>query len=79
MVVQADELLLLSTGLVSPTSTATPARSFRPQIEVNGSMTRVMVEQTTAVAPERLGASVGRLSPSELNELDDALRLVFGL
>jgi mRNA interferase MazF len=79
VVVQADELLALSMVLVSPTSTSAPARSFRPSIELEGDRTRVLVEQTTAIAPERLGASVGRLSAVEMRELDAALEVVFGL
>lgn len=79
VVVQADELLALSTVLVSPTSTAAPARSFRPTIELQGVPTRVLVEQTTAVSPKRLGGSVGRLSAGEIRDLDAALALVFGL
>jgi len=79
VVVQADELLALSTVLVSPTSTAAPPRSFRPTIDLQGSATRVLVEQTTAVSRERLGESIGRLSSGELRELDTALALVFGL
>jgi len=79
VVVQADELLALSTVLVSPTSTAAPARSFRPTIDLDGSSTRVLVEQTTAVSPDRLGESAGRLSASELRDLDTALALVLGL
>lgn len=79
VVVQADELLALSTVLVSPTSTSAPARSFRPTIDIRGSATRVLVEQTTAVSPDRLGPSAGRLSASELRDLDAALALVFGL
>jgi mRNA interferase MazF len=79
VVVQADELLALSTVLVSPTSTTAPPRSFRPTIRLQGASTRVLVEQTTAVSPGRLGESVGRLSASELRDLDAALALVFGL
>lgn len=79
IVVQADELLALSTVLVSPTSTGAPPRSFRPTIDVLGSSTRVLVEQTTAVSPDRLGDSVGRLSATELRDLDTALALVLGL
>jgi mRNA interferase MazF len=79
VVVQADELLALSTVLVSPTSTAAPPRSFRPTIDLHGSSTRVLVEQTTAVSPDGLGESVGRLSASELRDLDTALALVLGL
>lgn len=79
VVVQANELLALSTVLVSPTSTAAPPRSFRPTIDLQGSSTRVLVEQTTAVSPDRLGESVGRLGARELRDLDAALAVVFGL
>jgi mRNA interferase MazF len=79
VIVQADELLALSTVLVSPTSTAAPPRSFRPTIDLRGASTRVLVEQTTAVSTDRLGESVGRLSASDLRDLDTALALVFGL
>ncbi len=79
VVVQADELLALSTVLVAPTSTSAPARSFRPTIEVGGRPTRVLVEQMTAISPDSLGDSSGRLSSSELRDLDAALGLVFGL
>lgn len=79
VVVQADELLALSTVLVSPTSTSAPPRSFRPTIDLGGTQTRVLVEQTTAVSPDRLGESAGRLSAHELRNLDEALALVFGL
>jgi len=79
VVVQADELLALSTVLVSPTSTSAPARSFRPVIQIGGDPTRVLVEQTTAISPDRLGKSVGRLDAPELRDLDAALALVLGL
>jgi mRNA interferase MazF len=79
VVVQADELLALSTVLVAPTSRSAPTRSFRPVIEIAGQPTRVLVEQTTAVVTDRLGDSAGRLSARELRDLDDALALVFGL
>jgi mRNA interferase MazF len=79
VIVQADELLALSTVLVSPTSTAAPPRSFRPSIELDGSATRVLVEQTTAISPDRLGESVGRLTAGELRDVDTALALVLGL
>ncbi len=79
VVVQADELLALSTVLVSPTSTSAPARSFRPTIEIGGTRTRVLVEQTTAISPDRLGESVGRLSAAELRDLDEGLAVVLGL
>jgi mRNA interferase MazF len=79
VVVQADELLALSTVLVVPTSRSAPPRSFRPTIEVAGQATRVLVEQTTAVMIDRLGDSAGRLDAGELGEVDNALAVVFGL
>jgi mRNA interferase MazF len=79
VVVQADELLALSTVLVAPTSASAPARSFRPVIGLDGRETRVLVEQTRAVAVERLGSSAGRLSAAELRAVDEALATVLGL
>ena len=79
VVVQSDDLPL-STWIVAPTSTGRSAASFRPEIEVDGARTRVMVEQLTAIDPEvRLGAFVGRLSAAELREIDDALRVALAL
>jgi len=79
VVVQADEFLALSTVLVSPTSTRARAASFRPEIELDGAVTRVLVEQTTVVDPEQLGRSAGRLDANELQAVDDALALVLGI
>jgi mRNA interferase MazF len=79
VVVQADELLGLSTVLVSPTSTSARPASFRPPIILDGQETRVLVEQTTVVDLERLGRSAGRLDAGELRAIDEALTLVLGL
>jgi mRNA interferase MazF len=79
VIVQADELLGLSTVLVAPTSTGARAASFRPTINLAGVATRVLVEQTTVVDPERLGRSAGRLEAEELQRVDDALTLALGL
>lgn len=79
VVVQADEFLGLSTVLVSPASARARAASFRPAITLEGEETRVLVEQTTVVDPERLGRSAGRLDPHELGAVDEALMLVLGL
>ncbi|MEA2129077.1 MAG: mRNA interferase MazF [Solirubrobacteraceae bacterium] len=79
VVVQADELLGLSTVIVSPTSTRARAASFRPAIEIDRTPTRVLVEQTAVVDPQRLGSSAGRLDGDQLRAIDDALMLVFGL
>jgi mRNA interferase MazF len=79
VIVQADEFLELSTVLVSPTSTSARPASFRPTITLDGVQTRVLVEQTTVVDPQRLGRSAGRLDANELRTLDEALMLVLGL
>ncbi len=79
VVVQADEFAALSTALVSPTSSSALAATFRPAIEVDGKETRVLVEQTAAVDPERLGRVAGRLDAAEMRAVDEALALVLGL
>ena len=79
VVVQADELLGLSTVLVTPTSQSALAASFRPVITIAGAETRALVEQTAVVDPERLRNSAGRLSASEIHALDEALALILGL
>lgn len=76
VVVQSD-WVRLSTWLVAPTSTSARPSMIRPKIDINGSPTLVMIDQTTAVDPERLGKHAGRLGPAELAAVDDALRLVF--
>ncbi len=79
VIVQADEFLGLSTTLVSPTSTSARAASFRPTITIDGTDTRVLVEQTTVIDPERLGAPAGRLEAGELRAVDEALALILGI
>lgn len=79
MVVQSDDLLL-STWIIAPTSTGRREATFRPEIEIEGVKTRVMVEQLTVVDPEtRLGDFAGRLGAAELGHLDAALLAVLGL
>jgi mRNA interferase MazF len=78
-VVQADEFLDLSTVIVSPTSSRALGAGFRPAIEIDGTETRVLVEQTTLVDPQRLGRSAGRLDAAEMRAVDDALALILGL
>jgi mRNA interferase MazF len=79
VIVQADEFLELSTTLVAPTSTSARPASFRPTVTLEERDTRVLVEQTTVVDPQRLGRSVGRLDASELRVVDDALALILGI
>lgn len=83
VVVQAD-YMLMSTWLVAPTSMSARPTDFRPEIVVEdgtyGTTTKVLVEQTSAVDPEkRLGKQVGHLTLTEMASVDTALRLVLGL
>ena len=79
VVVQANELLPRSVVLIAPTSQSARAASFRPEAEVAGEPTRVLVEQVGAVDAGRLGELVGHLSPEELWDVDEALLTVLGL
>jgi mRNA interferase MazF len=79
VIVQPDEFIDLGTTLVAPTSRKAAAATFRPAIEVRGEETRVLVEQTTVVDPQRLGRTVGRLEAGEMRAVDEALALVLGL
>lgn len=79
VVVQADEFLPRSVVIIAPTSRSAKPASFRPEIDVAGEMTRVLVEQLGAVDVSRLGESLGRVTPEELWGIDDALTIVLGL
>ena len=78
VVVQSDDLPL-STWLVAPTSTSARQASFRPEIAIDGRVTRVLAEQTSAIDPSRLGKSVGYLDPDEMRRVEAALRIVLEL
>jgi mRNA interferase MazF len=79
VVLQADELLALSTVVIAPTSTQALPASFRPEVEIEGVRTRVLVEQIGAVDPSRLGESHGLLARDDLRDVDRALGVVLGL
>ena len=79
MIVQADDLLALSTVVVCPTSASTPPASFHPEVVIDGDATRVMCEMVGAVDARALGTRVGRLAVDELRDVDDALALVLDL
>lgn len=79
VVVQANEFLPRSVVLVAPTSTSARPASFRPEVDVDGQSTRVLVEQLGAVDASRLGDLRGHLSPEELWGVDEALATVLGL
>lgn len=78
VIVQSDQFAS-STITVALTSTKAGAAIYRPEIDVNGTKTRILPDQIFSVAPERLGQFVGSLDGAELAELDRALLLKFGL
>lgn len=79
VVVQADELLALSTVLICPTSRSTPPASFHPEIAIGEEATRVMCEMVGAVDVRALGAYVTHLTTRELRAVADGLLLVLSL
>ena len=79
VIVQADDLLALSTAVVCPTSGSTPPATFHPEIAVDGRPTRVLCEMGGAVDTTRLGDHISHLSVEELRSIDEALGLVLEL
>ena len=79
MIVQADDLLALSTILICPTSTSTPPASFHPEIVVGEESPRVMCEMVGPVDARVLGEHMGHLGLDEMRSVDDALELVLDL
>jgi mRNA interferase MazF len=79
VIVQADDLLALSTVVICPTSTSVPAASFHPEIQLSGERTKVLCEMVGAVDARNLGEQVGHLSYDELRIVNDRLALVLGI
>jgi mRNA-degrading endonuclease toxin of MazEF toxin-antitoxin module len=79
VIVQADDLLALSTVVVCPTSKSTPSASFHPEVVIGDETTRVMCEMIGAVDARALGEQVGHLPLDEMRSIDDALQLVLDL
>lgn len=79
VIVQAEELLGLSTVIVAPTSRSARNATFRPEVSVGGQTTRVLVEELRVLDLERLSEFAGRLDAEEQRAVDDALELVLGL
>jgi len=79
VVVQSEALLPRSVVLIAPTSTSARRASFRPEIEIEGIETKVLLEQVGAVDINRLGDLAGRLSSEEQWGVDAAILTVLGL
>ena len=79
VVVQSDAFLPRSVVLVAPTSTRAKPASFRPESDIDGPVTRVLVGQVGAVVLRRLGGLAGHLTPEARGGVDAALLTVLGL
>jgi mRNA interferase MazF len=79
VIVQADDLLALSTVVVCPTSRSAFTASFHPEVIVAGQPTQILCEMVGAVDARALGERVGHLDRDELRSVEDALLLVLDL
>jgi len=79
IVVQADDLLGLSTVVICPTSTSAQPASFHPEVEVGTESTRVLCEMVGAVDGRAVGERVAHLSSDDLRAVEDGLELVLEL
>lgn len=79
VIVQSDDLWLLNTVVLVPTSTSARAATFRPEIVIAGQHTRVLCEQIRTVDAQRIGDTIGMLSADELGKVEDALEVVLEL
>lgn len=78
VVVQSDRFAT-NTVTVAMTSTSAGPAVYRPEIDVDGTTTRVLTDQIYTVDPSRLGAFCGALEPEERADLERALLLKLGL
>jgi mRNA interferase MazF len=79
VVVQADEFLPRSVVIVAPTSRSARTASFRPEANIAGETSRVLVEQLGAVDVQRLGELTGHLTHEEIWGIDEAIVAILGL
>lgn len=79
VIVQADDLLALSTVVICPTSRSAFTASFHPEVVVADQPTQVLCEMVGAVDARVLGERIGHLTRDELRGIEDALLLVLDL
>ncbi|MGZ5314113.1 MAG: type II toxin-antitoxin system PemK/MazF family toxin [Solirubrobacterales bacterium] len=79
VVLQSSDLGTLSTSVVAPTSLSAQPSVLRPEVELLGRTTRVLLDQLGAVDLERLGKRRGRLTAGEMGQVATALGLLLGL
>ena len=79
VIVQADDLLALSTVVICPTSRSAFAASFHPEVTIEDQPTQVLCEMVGAVDARALGDRAGHLAHDDLRIVEDALLLVLDL
>lgn len=79
VIVQADDLLTLSTAVICPTSRSAFSASFHPEVAIEGQPTQVMCEMMGAVDTRALGEQVGHLAHDELRAVEEAILLVLDI
>ena len=78
VVIQSDRFSN-STITVAMTSTSAGSAIYRPEIDLDGTKTRILTDQIYSVSPDRLGQVKGSLDADELTGLDRALLIKLGL
>lgn len=79
VVVQADDLLALSTVVICPTSQSAPPASFHPEISIGDEPTRALCEMVGAVDTRAIGDQIAHLTLAEMHAVDEGLELVLEL
>jgi mRNA interferase MazF len=79
VIVQADDLLSLSTVVICPTSRSMISASFHPEIDIRDQPTQVLCEMVGAIDARTLRKQVAHLTYEELRAVEDALLLVLDL
>ena len=79
VIVQADDLLALSTVVICPTSRSAFPASFHPEVTVLDEPTQVLCEMVGAIDARALGKGIGHLAHDEMQAVEDALLLVLDL
>jgi mRNA interferase MazF len=78
VIIQSDRFATSVITVALTSSSAGPA-IYRPEIEFDGTKSRVLADQIYSVSPSRLGDFKGALDPHEAAEMDRALMLKLGL
>ncbi|MFC4014730.1 type II toxin-antitoxin system PemK/MazF family toxin [Nonomuraea purpurea] len=68
-----------STITVAMTSASAGPAIYRPEVEFEGTKSRILTDQIYSVSPSRLGDFKGALEAREAADLDRALMLKLGL